>query len=46
MVSHDERLIEIVCKELWLVKSGKVLRLDGGLSEYKVLIRNELVQLN
>ena len=33
----DERLIEIVCKELWVVKDKTVTRLEGGLAEYKKL---------
>lgn len=35
IVSHDERLIEIVCKELWVVRDRTVTTLEGGLDEYK-----------
>jgi ATP-binding cassette subfamily F protein 3 len=42
LVSHDERLIELVCKELWVVKDNGVRRLDGGLAEYRELIEAEL----
>jgi len=42
LVSHDERLVELVCKELWLVKNRKVGRLEGGLAEYRALVAKEL----
>jgi len=42
LVSHDERLIELVCKELWVVKDAGVRRLDGGLGEYRAIIEEEL----
>uniref|UniRef100_A0A915BN67 ABC transporter domain-containing protein n=1 Tax=Parascaris univalens TaxID=6257 RepID=A0A915BN67_PARUN len=35
IVSHDERLIEVVCKELWVVRDRTVTTLEGGLDEYK-----------
>ncbi|KHN77035.1 ATP-binding cassette sub-family F member 3 [Toxocara canis] len=35
IVSHDERLIELVCKELWVVRDRTVTTLEGGLEEYK-----------
>ena len=41
-MSHDERLIEIVCKELWLIEQEKITRLEGGLKEYKKLIAKHL----
>ncbi|XP_015792989.1 ATP-binding cassette sub-family F member 3 [Tetranychus urticae] len=42
LVSHDETLIQMVCKELWLVKNKKVLSLEGGFEEYRLLIEKEL----
>lgn len=42
MVSHDERLIELVCKELWVVKDRKVTNLEGGLEEYKKHVYRQL----
>ncbi|RWS23365.1 ATP-binding cassette sub-family F member 3-like protein [Leptotrombidium deliense] len=45
LVSHDEQLIKMVCKELWLVKDGKVNVLEGGFDEYRKVIEREL-QLN
>lgn len=35
IVSHDERLIEVICKELWVVRDRTVTTLEGGLEEYK-----------
>lgn len=42
LVSHDERLIELVCKELWVVKDKKVTTLEGGLNEYKKHVYRQL----
>jgi len=42
LVSHDERLIRHVCKELWVVSGGKVTSLEGGIDEYKDLVQKEL----
>jgi len=42
LVSHDERLVELVCKELWVVRDAGVRRLDGGLDEYRTIIEQEL----
>ncbi|KAH7731887.1 ABC transporter [Aphelenchoides avenae] len=42
LVSHDERLIELVCKELWVVKDKKVTNLEGGLEEYKKHVYRQL----
>lgn len=46
LVSHDETLIRIVCKELWLVKNQKVACLEGGFEEYRVLVETELEELH
>ncbi|XP_019723436.1 ATP-binding cassette sub-family F member 3 isoform X2 [Hippocampus comes] len=35
LVSHDERLIRLVCKELWVCEGGRVCRLDGGFDQYR-----------
>lgn len=35
LVSHDERLIELVCKELWVVENRNVRRMEGGIQEYR-----------
>ncbi|CAL8110931.1 unnamed protein product [Orchesella dallaii] len=42
LVSHDERLIRNVCKELWICGGGKVTRLDGGFDEYRKVVETEL----
>uniref|UniRef100_S4RIM6 ATP-binding cassette, sub-family F (GCN20), member 3 n=1 Tax=Petromyzon marinus TaxID=7757 RepID=S4RIM6_PETMA len=35
LVSHDERLIRTVCRELWVCEERGVRRVDGGFDEYK-----------
>lgn len=42
LVSHDERLIQAVCKELWLCRDGSVKSIPGGYDEYRALIEKEL----
>ncbi len=42
LVSHDERLIQLVCKELWLCRNGTVKSIDGGYEQYRKLIEEEL----
>ncbi|KAK0414550.1 hypothetical protein QR680_011489 [Steinernema hermaphroditum] len=42
LVSHDERLISLVCKELWVVKDRTVTILEGGLEEYKKHVYRQL----
>ncbi|KAK2179244.1 hypothetical protein NP493_503g01030 [Ridgeia piscesae] len=46
LVSHDERLIRVICTELWLVKDKTVTVLEGGISEYKKLVEDELAAQN
>uniref|UniRef100_UPI00358FC8F0 ATP-binding cassette sub-family F member 3 isoform X2 n=1 Tax=Myxine glutinosa TaxID=7769 RepID=UPI00358FC8F0 len=41
LVSHDERLICSVCKELWVCGEGGVQRVDGGFQEYKGLLEEQ-----
>uniref|UniRef100_A0A8D3E745 ATP-binding cassette sub-family F member 3 n=1 Tax=Scophthalmus maximus TaxID=52904 RepID=A0A8D3E745_SCOMX len=41
LVSHDERLIRLVCKELWVCDSGKVRRIDGGFDEYRDILHEQ-----
>ena len=43
LVSHDERLIRMVCQELWVCSRGKVYSLDGGFDEYRAIVEKELV---
>lgn len=42
LVSHDERLIRMVCKELWVCADGTITSLEGGIEEYKRLVLKEL----
>ncbi|VDN21157.1 unnamed protein product [Gongylonema pulchrum] len=42
IVSHDEKLISMVCKELWVVKDRTVMHLEGGIEEYKRHVRSQL----
>ncbi|CAH8452614.1 unnamed protein product [Heterobilharzia americana] len=56
LVSHDERLIQAVCNEVWVCtrigldptesnKGSRVYSLPGGLDEYKKAVRVELDQV-
>lgn len=42
LVSHDERLIRMVCKELWICGEGTVRSIDGGFDEYRKIVEKEL----
>jgi len=42
LVSHDERLIQLCCKELWVVKDRTVTQLEGGLEEYRKHVYRQL----
>ncbi|KAK0414855.1 hypothetical protein QR680_011642 [Steinernema hermaphroditum] len=42
LVSNDERLISLICKELWVVKDRTVTILEGGLEEYKKHVYRQL----
>lgn len=44
LVSHDERLIRMICKELWVVKDGTVKSLDRGFDEYRNIVEKELAE--
>ncbi|XP_063708382.1 ATP-binding cassette sub-family F member 3 [Culicoides brevitarsis] len=46
LVSHDERLIRMVCKELWICGNGTVQSIDGGFDEYRKLVEKELEAAN
>merc|ERR1719225_2527500 len=43
LVSHDQKLITLVCQELWVCSRGKVWSMEGGLSEYIKLVEKEMV---
>ncbi|XP_063965165.1 ATP-binding cassette sub-family F member 3-like isoform X2 [Lytechinus pictus] len=44
LVSHDESLIRVVCKELWVCGEGSVRAMEGGLDEYKKMVEKEFEQ--
>ncbi|XP_037075994.1 LOW QUALITY PROTEIN: ATP-binding cassette sub-family F member 3-like [Pollicipes pollicipes] len=46
LVSHDERLIRMVCRELWVCADGTVKALEGGFDEYKTIVRREIEAAN
>ncbi|MBN3298537.1 ABCF3 protein, partial [Amia calva] len=41
LVSHDERLIRLVCRELWVCENGGVQRIDGGFDEYRDILQEQ-----
>ena len=43
LVSHDEKLIRMVCKELWVCSRGKVYCLEGGFEEYRKIVEKEII---
>jgi len=46
LVSHNQRLIELCCKELWVVgKDGTVKRFEGEFEDYKDQVINEINHL-
>lgn len=44
LVSHDERLIRMVCKELWVCGCGSVQSIEGGFDEYRKVVERELLE--
>ncbi|XP_039296382.1 ATP-binding cassette sub-family F member 3-like [Nilaparvata lugens] len=46
LVSHDERLIRMVCKELWVCGGGTVTSIEGGFDEYRRIVERELAETN
>ncbi|XP_055351309.1 ATP-binding cassette sub-family F member 3-like, partial [Paramacrobiotus metropolitanus] len=44
LVSHDQHLINMVCKEMWLVTNQTIKILPNGFPEYKKIIQTELGQ--
>ncbi|CAG9821893.1 unnamed protein product [Phaedon cochleariae] len=42
LVSHDERLIRMVCNELWVCGNGSVSSIEGGFDEYRKIVEQEL----
>ncbi|XP_022117099.2 ATP-binding cassette sub-family F member 3 [Pieris rapae] len=44
LVSHDERLIRMVCRELWVCGGGSVQSVEGGFDEYRKIVERELLE--
>ena len=42
-MSHDKRLIRLVCNEIWICGEHRVTRIEGGIDEYKQMVEKELV---
>jgi len=42
IVSHDERFLRNVCKELWVCDKGNVARVEGGFDEYREIVEKQL----
>jgi len=38
LVSHDRRLIERICTELWVVNDGEIVRFDGGWRAWRAAV--------
>ncbi|XP_040205686.1 ATP-binding cassette sub-family F member 3 [Rana temporaria] len=41
LVSHDERFIRLVCRELWVCENGTVTRIEGGFDEYRDILQEQ-----
>uniref|UniRef100_A0A8C4M3X5 ATP binding cassette subfamily F member 3 n=1 Tax=Equus asinus asinus TaxID=83772 RepID=A0A8C4M3X5_EQUAS len=41
LVSHDERFIRLVCRELWVCEKGGVTRVEGGFDQYRALLQEQ-----
>jgi len=44
LISHDERLISLVCDQIWYFRDGKVMQFNGEFTEYKKMLEDELRQ--
>jgi ATP-binding cassette subfamily F protein 3 len=38
LVSHDRRLLEKICTELWVVNDGRIVRFDGGWRAWRAAV--------
>lgn len=43
LVSHDERLIRMVCQELWVCSQGSVYCLEGGFDQYRKIVEKDII---
>ena len=46
LVSHNEQLIQMIAKEVWLVGNKTVKTIDGGFSAYKAALEEEFKRLS
>ncbi|OAF65090.1 hypothetical protein A3Q56_07204 [Intoshia linei] len=44
LVLHDERMIRHCCNELWLCDKGTLKSLNGGITEYKKIVHDEMLK--
>ncbi|XP_005383403.1 PREDICTED: ATP-binding cassette sub-family F member 3 [Chinchilla lanigera] len=44
LVSHDERFIRLVCRELWVCEGGSVTRVEGGFEQYRALLQEQFLR--
>ena len=42
-ISNKERLIRMVCGELWVCSRGKVYCLEGGFDKYGEIVEQEVI---
>jgi len=45
LISHDERLISLVCDTIWYFKDKSINVFQGEFSEYRQLLLQESLQL-
>ncbi|XP_054159476.1 ATP-binding cassette sub-family F member 3-like [Oppia nitens] len=45
LVTHDQQLIEMVCKELWYCNNKSVTCLEGGFTQYRHIIETDLANI-
>ncbi|KAM9279197.1 ATP-binding cassette sub-family F member 3 isoform 2-T2 [Morus bassanus] len=41
LVSHDERFIRLVCRELWVCEKATVTRIEGGFDQYRDILKEQ-----
>ena len=44
LVSHDERLISVACKEVWYCGNQTVKRIEGGLDAYRETLMSDFMK--
>ncbi|KAM9224713.1 ATP-binding cassette sub-family F member 3 [Dugong dugon] len=44
LVSHDERFIRLVCRELWVCEGRGVTRVEGGFDQYRARLQEQFRQ--